>query len=74
MENGIIEIIADNGLTGYGAFNPSYEVIGEKLDNALSVLSPENLSQLIGKDLSNIDAVCADIQKIYKTSITARTG
>ena len=28
VENGIIEIVADNGMKGYGAFNPSHYVIG----------------------------------------------
>ncbi|MBN9383892.1 MAG: dipeptide epimerase [Chitinophagaceae bacterium] len=74
VENGIIEIIADNGMKGYGAFNPSYFVVGEHLEDALAVLDEERLSSLVGKELDDIHALCAFVQKTFKTSPTARTG
>ena len=74
VENGIIEILADNGLVGYGSFNPSYDVIGEHLEDALAILSEKNLSTLIGKELVDIHASCAEVQKTFKASPTARTG
>ena len=74
VENGIIEIIADNGLRGYGAFNPSYEVVGEKLEDAMGVLTPGNIEWLIGKDTNEIDVLCEAVQKQFAASVTARTG
>jgi len=74
VENGIIEILTDNGLVGYGAFNPSYDVIGEHLEDALAVLSEENLSTLIGKELIDIHDSCARVQQTFRASPTARTG
>jgi len=74
VENGIIEIIADNGLRGYGSFNPSYQVVGEHLEDALALLSEENLSTLIGKELDDIHALCAVVQLTFRRSPTARTG
>ncbi|MDO6435217.1 dipeptide epimerase [Flavitalea sp. BT771] len=74
VENGIIEIIADNGLKGYGAFNPSHFVVGEYLDDALATLNEGNLSVLIGRELDDIDALCAIVQHTFKASPTARTG
>jgi len=74
VENGIIEIIANNGSKGYGAFNPSHYVVGEYLEDALAVLTEENLDVLIGRELDDIDALCAIVQNTFKNSPTARTG
>ena len=74
VENGIIEIVADNGLRGYGSFNPSYQVVGEHLEDALAFLTEENLSVLVGKGLDDIDALCAIVQQTFRRSPTARTG
>jgi len=74
VENGIIEIVADNGLRGYGSFNPSYQVVGEHLEDALALLNEENLSALVGKELDDIQALCAIVQQTFRSSPTARTG
>lgn len=74
VENGIIELVSDTGLKGYGAFNPSYEVVGEKLDQALSVLSPENTEWLVGRDIAAISELCGEVQRRFRQSTTARTG
>ena len=74
VENGIIEIVADNGLTGYGAFNPSFNVIGEHLEDALSLFTDDKLAALLGKDCSDIHALCAIVQQEFRASPTARTG
>jgi L-alanine-DL-glutamate epimerase-like enolase superfamily enzyme len=74
VENGIIEIIADNGLRGYGSFNPSYHVVGEHLEDAMALLNEENLSILVGKDLDDIHGLCAVVQQRFFSSPTARTG
>jgi L-alanine-DL-glutamate epimerase-like enolase superfamily enzyme len=74
VENGIIEIVADNGLRGFGAFNPSHFVVGEYLEDALAVLSEDNLSILIGQEMDEIQALCALVQKTFRASPTARTG
>jgi len=74
VENGIIEIVADNGMKGYGAFNPSHFVVGEYLEDALAVLDEGRLSVLAGKDLDDIDALSMLVQQTFKASPTARTG
>ena len=74
VENGIIEIIADNGMIGYGSFNPSHFVVGEYLEDALAILNEINLSVLVGRELDDIHALCALVQKTFKASPTARTG
>lgn len=74
VDNGIIEIETDNGLRGYGSFNPSFFVVGEKLTDALSVLSEERISLLVGQELDDINALCALVQRSFSDSTTARTG
>ena len=74
VENGIIEIVADNGMKGYGAFNPSHYVIGEHLEDALAVLDEARLGVLIGQELDDIGALCALVQRTFRASTTARTG
>lgn len=74
VENGIITITSDTGLTAYGAFNPSYEVVGEKLEDALGILTEESVEWLVGKELTDLNAVIAEVQKKFAKSTTARTG
>lgn len=74
VENGIVVVNADNVLQGFGAFNPSYEVVGERLGDALKLLDEENLRWLIGRELDDITRLCAELQHRFAGSTTARTG
>jgi L-alanine-DL-glutamate epimerase-like enolase superfamily enzyme len=74
VENGIVEIRAGNGLTGYGAFNPSCEVVNETLQDALNLLDEENLQFLAGRDIREINQLCYEVQLKFKKSPGARTG
>jgi len=74
VENGIIIITCDNGLTGMGAFNPSYEVVGEELEDALSLLSRESIDWLIGRDIDEFDSLIRWVQKNFSESPSARIG
>ena len=74
VENGIIKISSTTGLTGFGAFNPCYEVIGETLDEAFHALTEENLQWLQGRDISEIDKLCIEVQKKFASNTSARIG
>ncbi len=74
VENGIITIISDNGLTGHGAFNPSYEVIGETLQQGLDALQARHLEWLIGRDVREINKLCAEVQQKFAGNTSARIG
>ena len=74
VDNGIIEIVTDNGLKGYGSFNPSFFVVGERLSDALSTLNEARLSILIGQELNDIHRLTALVQQNFQDSTTARTG
>ncbi|WP_205503225.1 mandelate racemase/muconate lactonizing enzyme family protein [Rufibacter psychrotolerans] len=61
VENVIVEIVAENGLTGIGSGNPSAEVVGEKLSDTLAALQPENLEWLLGRDLRSFQLLCEEL-------------
>ncbi|WP_210490515.1 mandelate racemase/muconate lactonizing enzyme family protein [Rufibacter aurantiacus] len=61
VENVLVELVAENGLTGIGAGNPSKEVVGEELSQTLAVLQPEHLEWLLGRDLREFQAICAEL-------------
>jgi L-Ala-D/L-Glu epimerase len=74
VENGIVEIEADNGMRGYGSFNPSVDVVGETVQDAFRVLNEENLSFLIRRDIRELNLICYEIQQKFKMSPGARAG
>ncbi|RNI22435.1 mandelate racemase/muconate lactonizing enzyme family protein [Rufibacter latericius] len=61
VENVVVEIVTESGLSGLGAGNPSSEVVGEKLAETMAALQPENLEWLIGQDTRSFQAICAEL-------------
>ncbi|MEL7342308.1 MAG: dipeptide epimerase, partial [Bacteroidota bacterium] len=53
-----VEVIANNGLIGRGAANPSQQVVGETVDQSISALSPEALQRYIGRDIRELRSLC----------------
>lgn len=81
VENAIVTFELDNGMIGRGAGNPSKQVVGENLDQALKALKiavegdpSQQWPGLIGKDITEIDLLCQEIQKYLKHSPSARTA
>lgn len=76
VENGIIELFTDTGITGYGAFNPSYEVMGETLEHAMEALAPESVEWLVGSRLTmeNFTALLQQVAVKFPHSPSARIG
>ncbi|HWB26810.1 MAG TPA: dipeptide epimerase [Chitinophagaceae bacterium] len=77
VENGIIEITADDGSIGYGAFNPSYEVMGETLEHAMEAFETGKAEWLCGTDISSrsvFDEVLAKVAIVFAGSPSARIG
>lgn len=76
VENGIIEIVADNGIVGYGAFNPSYEVMGETLEHAMETLTPGSVEWLLGREITieSFNPLLLQVAAQFPYSPSARTG
>lgn len=51
VENVFLEIELDNGMVGFGAANPSPDVVGESPRQALQQLQGEWVANLVGKDI-----------------------
>jgi len=82
VENAIVTMELDNGLVGRGAGNPSEQVVGETLDNALDALDQaiggksvdRGWQGLIGREIEDINVLCEEIQNYLKHSPAARTA
>jgi L-alanine-DL-glutamate epimerase-like enolase superfamily enzyme len=81
VENAIVKIILDNGIVGYGAGNPSEQVVGENLNQSMSALEKAVFGSdqlgwpgLVGKDIEALDQLCKEIQHHLPNSPSARTA
>ncbi|GJM28985.1 MAG: dipeptide epimerase [Cyclobacteriaceae bacterium] len=79
VENAVVTIQLDNGITGRGAGNPSEQVIGENLSNTMRSLGEavegnDRWQGLIGRDIADLEILCKEIQYQLGASPTARTA
>ncbi|WP_181305415.1 mandelate racemase/muconate lactonizing enzyme family protein [Rufibacter sp. XAAS-G3-1] len=74
VENVLVEIVTENGLTGLGAGNPSSEVVGEKLAETWAVLQPENLEWLMGQDIRSFQLLCDELPQRLPRNPAARAA
>ncbi|MCU0352502.1 MAG: dipeptide epimerase [Cytophagales bacterium] len=65
VENCIVEIVADNGLYGLGAANPSKYVVGESLDDTWRELQPPHLDWLLYRDARHLGVLCREVQERF---------
>ena len=65
VENCIVEIRTEGGLTGMGACNPSKQVVGEAVEDTLQVLTSENLEWLKGRDIREMHQLCYEIYQKF---------
>ena len=81
VENAIVKVILDNGITGYGAGNPSEQVVGENLNQTMTALDQAvhgvdqtGWSGLKGRSIEDLDLLCEEIQQHLPHSPSARTA
>ena len=68
VENCFVEIISDTGMTGIGSGNPSKQVVGESIEDTMKALQMENINWLVGREMSEVQQLCFEInQKMEKT-------
>jgi len=65
VENFVVEIVADNGLYGLGAANPSPYVVNESLDDTWQAVQPPHLDWLHGRDARQLGILCREVQEKY---------
>ena len=80
VENAIVSISLDNGVIGRGAANPSEQVVGENLGQAITALErsydggESNWKGLVGRDIADLPELCSEVQQYLAFSPTARTA
>lgn len=80
VENAIVTITLDNGVMGRGAANPSEQVVGENLGQAIKALEQaydggeSSWKGLAGRDITDLPELCSEIQQYLAFSPTARTA
>jgi L-Ala-D/L-Glu epimerase len=74
VENVLVELVADNGLTGIGAGNPSKEVTGEAFSSTWDALQPQKLDWLKGRDLREFQLLCDELPQRFPHNPAARAA
>ncbi len=74
VENVLVEVVAENGLTGIGSGNPSKEVVGESLSDTKAALQPENLEWLKGREVREFQQLCEEIAQRFPKNPAARAA
>ncbi|MFT3747289.1 MAG: dipeptide epimerase [Agriterribacter sp.] len=65
VENVFLEIKLENGITGIGAANPEFEVVGESPADTLANLEKEILPWLTGKDIRSFNSLIDAVDTMF---------
>jgi L-alanine-DL-glutamate epimerase-like enolase superfamily enzyme len=82
VENAIVKITLDNDLVGWGAGNPSEQVVGESLDQTMKALGvacnkpvhKDPWGRLLGRDIDDLELLCSEVQTHLEQNPAARTA
>ncbi|MGV3538472.1 MAG: mandelate racemase/muconate lactonizing enzyme family protein [Rufibacter sp.] len=74
VENVLVELVAENGLTGIGAGNPSKEVTGEAFSSTWQAVQPDNLAWLQGRDIREMRQLCEELALQLPNNPAARAA
>ncbi len=80
VENAIVKITLDNDLVGWGAGNPSEQVVGESLDQTMKALGvacnkpvhKDPWSRLLDRDIDDLQVLCSEVQTHLAQNPAAR--
>lgn len=65
VDNCIVEIMLDNGMSGLGAANPSKYVVGEDVNDTARLLGEHNFDWLIGRDIREMQQLCYEVNQYF---------
>ncbi|MGI9543827.1 MAG: mandelate racemase/muconate lactonizing enzyme family protein [Cyclobacteriaceae bacterium] len=74
VENLVLILQLEDGTIGLGAGNPSKQVVGESLEEAMNVLAEDSSSFLIGRDIRTIGQLCYEVQNAFFKNPSVRTA
>ncbi len=74
VENVIVEVVAENGMLGLGAANPSKYVVNENVEECFQALSTADLSFLKGAQLAGFHTLLNQVHYRFSASAGARVA
>jgi len=63
-----VEVTLENGLTGIGSANPSEYVVGESVEDTMTILNSGGLEWLIGKDIRELNFHLDELMSRYPSN------
>ena len=70
----VVKVQTESGLTGLGSANPSPYVVGEDMNACIAALNSEGVSKLIGRDIRNLNKLCADLHEMFPQNPGAKAA
>lgn len=74
VENVIVELVADNGMVGLGAANPSHYVVKEDVGQCFETLGKADLSFLRQADIANFYGLLNKVHQQFASSAGSRVA
>ncbi len=71
VENVIVEVALENGIVGYGASNPSPQVVGISPDEVLRDLKQDDFAWLLGRNICAFGECCHAVRQRYAHNVGA---
>lgn len=65
VDNCILEIFLENGMSGLGSANPSKQVVGEDVNDTTEILRKHDFGWLIGRDIREMHQLCYEVQQHF---------
>ncbi len=66
VENCFVAIELENGIVGLGAGNPSFQVVGESIEDTENTLAIANIEWLENRKITDFYALCREVQIVCK--------
>jgi len=74
VENVVVRIETEDGLTGFGAGSPGEHVTGETNESCRAALAPGHLEWLRGRDVRTLRALCRESSERFPLTPAARAA
>lgn len=74
VENAVVKIELENGITGIGTANPGKMVVGTDVDDTMAALSEEALSVITGRDIREFYSLLKGVHTLFGHETGARAA
>lgn len=74
VDNAIVRLETDSGLSGLGAASPEPRVTGETMDACRAALAPDRIAWLAGRDTADLDGLLEELERRFSGTPAARAA